>query len=292
MSGLADKPGKYTNFTGEVDNGWSVFKVKNATFELLEKIESFKGEISIRILFEKGDVIGGTLSCANIKHCNFYGDKIEHSVFRDGIFDGGKLENSYWLGGKWVDGEWVKNTNRDKFGQHHILPPPFDKVDKAGDIITEPGRYRNFNGQVICGNSEFYIENGNFDISKRGGYFSHTDIAIHSGKITEGNLDFPTINYVEFYGNEIYSAFWKNGIFNGEKITGFHTKWYDGFFKGGTWKDGMFLGGIWKNGTFDDGIFDGGIWESGDWVGGIWERGFDKEGNYHDENDTPNNWNL
>lgn len=253
MSRIADTPGVYRNF-----NGWIKFKnancqVKNADFELLEEHKKYKGKIDIWIEFERGDVIKGELWYANIEHCNFRGTRIDKSVFRGGTFAGWEFIWSYWLGGEWESGNWG-SYNYDKFGRRRIFPPPFDRFDNADGIITQPGRYKDFNGKIEYGSNEFYIKNGEIEIQDDIG----KNIVVHGGVITKGDLKYATVNYVEFNGNAVYQCDWYDGIFNGI------------IFNDNYWHSGTWLGGKWHN--------------------SYWFGGFDKNGNYHKEFDEPSKW--
>lgn len=287
MSRVADIPGKYTDFSGEIYYNMRGCKVIDSTFELLEKPEKFKGKLDIWILFEKGTIVNGNLYYADIKQCNFYGKNLSHSIFRNGDYREGGIDNSYWLGGTWHNGTWEAN-NYDKFGRERLFPPPFDKIDKiTGTTITVPGRYKNFTGRVQYAYSDFHIVNGDLEIDK--GY-GGSCFSIDNGVITEGQLENAAISYVEFKGKRLQGATWKNGVFDGGEFTGFGGTWEGGTWKGGhwwgnTWEGGTWEGGVWHDGTWLDGTWLGGIWKSG-----VWSGGYDKNGNYHGKDDSPNKW--
>lgn len=85
-----------------------------------------------------------------------------------------------------------------------------------------------------------------------------------------------------------YDGIWENEI------------WRDGIWKDGTWGNGIWKDGIWKNGTWEDGIWEdgtwlsgtwgGGRWKGGKWEGGTWLSGYDANGIFHGENDSPDKW--
>lgn len=265
MSRLADNPGVYEDFSGKIQYKDTDCEVRNADFELLEELKKFKNKIDVWVEFERGDVVSGNLYNANIKHCNFYGSKIRHSVFHNGIFDGGEFAWSYWYDGTWEDGVWIKGF--DKFGRSRLFHPPFDKFNKVKNIITEPGRYKDFTGCVKFGQSDFMIKNGELEIGHKGNW---DVIIVDAGVITEGVLDGAIINYAIFNGDKMYDCNWKDGI-----------------FKKGTFESGIFDGGIWESGTFIICPFAGGAWRNGTWLGG-----FDGEGDWHSAGDSPDNWEL
>lgn len=252
MSGIADKPGAYNNFTGTIKYKHTDCRVRNATFEILEKPRWFKGVKTISILFEDGDVITGKMCNVIAQKCNFYGSTFSYSVFHSGIFKGGEFYMSYWYDGDWQGKFW--RDSFDKFGRDHLYPPPFDRFDKAYNTIIQPGRYANFTGWVKYDDVNFYIKDGELEV---GDSIFHS-IIINGGTITKGHIKKATINQVIFKGDTI------------EKST-----WYDGTWQSGTWFSGEWLGGVWL----------GGIWHDGDWY-----RGYDKYGSHHGKDDSPDKW--
>ena len=71
--------------------------------------------------------------------------------------------------------------------------------------------------------------------------------------------------------------------------------WEFGIWKRGTWNSGIWKKGIWKDGTWkvghwQNGTWEGGTWLGGTWLNGTWEGGYDKNGKYHGEGDSPNKW--
>ena len=75
---------------------------------------------------------------------------------------------------------------------------------------------------------------------------------------------------------------WEKGDFTGLWGGGL---WEDGTFNGGSWIKGTWMKGTWKKGDWQDGI-----WQDGKWENGKWSKGYDKNDNYHDRNDSPDNW--
>lgn len=49
---------------------------------------------------------------------------------------------------------------------------------------------------------------------------------------------------------------------------------------------------IWHNGEWYNGIWNDGCWSSGDWFNGTWISGYDRNGDYHGENNPPSEWNA
>lgn len=270
MSNIAHDAGKYTNFTGTIHYYSVHCEVKNATFELLKSQKRYKNKIDINMVFYQGNITGGEVWNTDIKHCFLDNAMFYFSIFRDGVFNGSKFLESYWLGGKWVDGDW--KLGYDKFGRTRLYSPTlWDKTDKAKDIITEPGRYRNFTGHVMYEDSNFYIANGNFEIGEKLRY----RIVIDGGVITNGTLCQAVIDDVVFKGEEVKESIWNGGTFNGNE--GYSLNWH---------------GGIWKGGKWCRGTWWGGVWEGGDWSYGTWHGGYDKNGNFHHEADNPSWWNI
>lgn len=255
---IASKPGTYNNFIGKIKYGKTDCDINGATFEILEKTKSFKGQKDIDIDFYKGTIVSGSLYHTDIRHCKFKGGELSFSVWRDGIFDGGSINFTTWLDGEWVSGDW-DICNYDKFGRHRLMPPPFDIFDEAKDVITKQGRYRNFTGRVRYGRSDFTIKNGDVEIFNNGIY----PIAIDDGVIKGGFLSKTIVTYAVLNGGQFFDGSWRNGIFNGGVFSGEY--WFDGIFKNGTWENG--------------------IWGGGDWYGG-----YDRKGNYHKKGDNPNKW--
>lgn len=273
MSDIADKPGVYKNFTGEIKFDFTDCIVKKANFKIQEEHIKYKNKTNIFIFFFGGDVVHGNLWNAYIENCNFYGDTLIGSVFKDGTFDGKHFISSYWLGGNWHGGSWDAN-NYDKFSRYRFSPPTlWDDAIVAKGTVTQPGRYKKVNGWVKYEKSNFYIKNGELEVRDKGRH----RISIDDGIIISGNLCGAIINYVEFNGDKVEDSWWKSGNFNGKSFGGVHSLW-----EGGTFNGESRIDGIWRGGTF----------KKGTWENGTWYSGFDKFGNYHDEDDSPNKWNL
>ena len=76
---IADKPGKYKNFTGTIEYKGISGTVRNATFELLDEDET-----------EGIDWYDG--------------------IWENGVWDAGTWYNGTWKNGKWKAGTWFKGT--------------------------------------------------------------------------------------------------------------------------------------------------------------------------------------
>lgn len=257
MSELADKPGKYTNFSGKINYKDSTCVVKRANFELLANEKRYKNQLFIWLVFHGGIVSSGNLHNADIEECQFHGYTIGDSVFRSGIFSGSHFKWSYWLGGEWKLGKW--SNSYDKFGRIRLLPPPFDEFDKADNIITEPGRYKNFTGRVKHGNSDFYIENGELEIcNDMLGY----SLSISDGTVIDGIINYVVANQITIKGDKFNNGIWNDGLFEG------------GIFSKSTWKSGTWIDGTWSSSRLN------------------WYGGFDKNGIWHERGDSPDLWSL
>ena len=71
--------------------------------------------------------------------------------------------------------------------------------------------------------------------------------------------------------------------------------WYDGVWENGTWGSSLrdaniWENGTWKNGTWMNGVWRNGQWEEGEWKKGQWNYGYDKNGEIHEKNDSPDKW--
>lgn len=143
-SGIVNKPGFYTNFTGTIKWNTSDITVENATFE----ISVHRKEI----YFHDGVVSSGIANNIRFFYCNFKGGTANECFFEDGTWDGdvfwggdfgggvwegGLFKNSVWArgtwrdgifnggtwyDGTWLDGDWMLGTwhgGYDKNGNHH-----------------------------------------------------------------------------------------------------------------------------------------------------------------------------
>lgn len=231
MSNIADSPGKYTNFSGVIDWEGTGCEVKNATFEILEREKRFKVRTRIWVIFEQGVVISGDLGCADIKYCDFRGNTLEYSVFRDGIFDGGIFSGGYWFGGEWVDGEWEQGC--DKFGRTRNVPPTmWDKlIDQTSGVANKPGRYENFSGVIEWVDSKLKVQNANFELGARFYY----NLFFNSGTVLGGKACNMMVDH----------CVWKGGLFK----SGW---WLDGTWESGEWYDSYWGGGFDRSGKFHD----------------------------------------
>lgn len=278
MNNIADKPGEYTDFTGSILYKDINCDVKDATFELLKKRKKFKGKINIDAEFKKGEVIVGKLTHVNIKCCIFYGDRIEESVWHDGIFDGNRFHYSYWLDGEWESGEWAYSF--DKFGRARGIPPidwDNDLLSQTSGIASRDGSYEGFNGTIRWAKNNLRVKDANFELGNLSAN-ANDEMFFHSGVVLGGVADEITVNY----------CIWEDGIWTGG--SSFESEWHNGVWKGGTWEDGRWHDGTFDGGTWKDGEWYGGIWLDGEWEGGHWFHGYDWNGRFH--NDSPNNWGL
>ena len=83
FSGIADKPGKYENFTGTIRWMGTVGNVTNATFNL-QKSDRFH-----------------------------HGIWWYHDTWNNGIWDNGLWDYGIWKDGTWIDGQWIDGTWED-----------------------------------------------------------------------------------------------------------------------------------------------------------------------------------
>ena len=126
---LANKPGKYENFTGKIEwkGEWdgTFGTVENATFELKN---SGNGYLIIwedgtwkdgqmfkcdwkKGTWEKGTFIygsweGGTWKNGNFRGGTWDGDYWDNGTFEYGLWNGGVWENGKWMDGTWKQGIW------------------------------------------------------------------------------------------------------------------------------------------------------------------------------------------
>lgn len=255
---VANKPGRYKNFTGKIKCKHTECIVLNATFEILETEKFFKRKIYVGLEFYSGIITGGKLASCDIKHGEIKTDvKIFDSVFRDGVFDGYSFSHSYWLGGEWKGREWLSGF--DKFGRRRgIAPNKWNDmvIDKTRGVANEEGLYDNFTGTIKWYNSLIEVKDAEFELSKKAG----SRIVFHDGSILSGNIRGAIVDYCCFNAGTFHGVDWFGGVFNG------------GVFNGGNWCNGIWLGGTWKN--------------------GYWRGGFDKDGNHHGTYDSPDKWDL
>lgn len=269
----ADIFGFYSDFSGTIKYKETDCEVKNATFELLETEKRFKNIKDIHLEFHRGDVISGNLCYAYIKHCNFYGDTIYSSVFRNGTFNGKDFTISYWYDGVWQNGIW--GLSFDKFGRCRLYPPSeWNKLKLNVDngLIFNPGIYQSFTGRVKVDNNDFIVHNADVEITDK----SNTNSVINGGEITEGNI----------YNFDIFDC-----IITCDKLMDSRVRGCT--FNGGTVAKCRYYDNIWNNGVWENGVWlGGGTWVDGEWHGGIWRGGYDKNGVYHRIYDSPDKWDL
>lgn len=117
---VADKPGLYTNFSGRIEVGETKGKVRNATFEILDKddVINWKNGIWVegtlkKCFWEKGTWESGDCYVywwhdGTFKKGTFNGGNWKKGTFeKDGIWTDGA-----WCGGTWdKDATWVKGTD-------------------------------------------------------------------------------------------------------------------------------------------------------------------------------------
>lgn len=281
MSIVADKPGVYRSFTGAIRWKKTDCKVRDASFELLDEPKRFKGRTNIYIMFERGLVTDGTFFGVNIKECDFRGYKVFHSVFHSGIFDGFIFDDSHWLDGTWKRGHW--SGGYDKFNRFRMFPPvDWDIKEKTINTrrATYDGVYHNFTGTIEFGDNSFKVKNADFDLRLRYG----ADNELEDDK-----------DEIYMYCGELLSGGCHQLIATNCKIRG--GTWCEATFQGCDCYGGLIDDSHWEDGTWHDGIWRDSYWESGTWHGGVWESGFwiqgyDKDGNFHSENDSPDKWDL
>jgi hypothetical protein len=193
-------------------------------------------------------------------------------TWKDGAWWYGTWHNGTWEGGEWNGGAWYKGTWKggyDKFGDYHQTGDSPDKwILKSHWIykakISKDSKYTSKNGYI-------YWEDGTWHdgVWRRGDFLK--------GTWENGTWDFGVFG-------SLHEGIWLDGDFRG------------GTFRGKLWKNGnfqgSFIGDVWENGTFK-GIWDGNTWLGGTWIeGSLWNGGYDKYGNYHEEDDSPDQWNL
>ena len=94
LSGIADSPGRYENFTGGINWQETHGTVANATFELPEETDR-------PIVWHKGIWADGTW------HNGIWnGGTWEDGDWEGGIWMGGTWNFGDWRNGKWYDGTW------------------------------------------------------------------------------------------------------------------------------------------------------------------------------------------
>lgn len=233
MNDIASKPGKYIDFSGEIWYGFTMCEVKNANFELLKEVKSFKDKFVIGVVFTKGDIVDGKLWHTDVEKCGVCKAKASHCVFRRGTFMG-DLESSCWYGGTWQGNVWVENT--DKFGRIRNLPPTKwndEYINKHDRIANKAGEYNDFSGRVVWKKSDFEVRNATFELVENPN--NQSSVFVDKGTIIGGLL----VNVT------IYDCNFENGKFR------------NSVFKGGTWLDGHWilsewLGGFDKHGTYHE----------------------------------------
>ena len=193
-------------------------------------------------------------------------------IWKDGTWENGTWHDGIWEKGTWKDGAWYKGTwlgGYDKFSNfHHEGDSPNKWILKDHWIYSAK----------ISKDSKYKIKDN---------IFTWEDGVWHSGTwekgiFLKGTWEKGTWEYGTFGDRE--NGVWKDGTFK------------SGNFRGKLWKNGNF-NGVWLSGVWENGVFVG-IWESGTWLGGkwmgnsIWSGGYDKFGNYHEEDDSPDKWDL
>lgn len=111
LSGIADSPGRYENFTGGINWKETHGKVENATFELTEESDR-------PIVWHKGIWADGTW------HNGIWnGGTWEDGDWEGGIWMGGTWNFGDWRNGKWYDGTWnggIWKYGYDSNGNCHL----------------------------------------------------------------------------------------------------------------------------------------------------------------------------
>ena len=139
------------------------------------------------------------------------------------------------------------------------------------NVADKPGKYEHFTGKIGWMGTIGNVTNATFTLQKSDRF--HCGIWWYSGTWNSGFWD----NGVWEYGT------WKDG-------TWIDGQWIDGTWNGGTWEGGDWKGGNWMGGTWNLGDWWKGTWYDGTWNGGTWEDGYDKNGNRHLADDSPNKW--
>lgn len=251
---LATNIGTYENFTGRMLHNDANCLVENATFEILEEVKTFKGVCDIQIVFYDGTVNMGGVNNFDIRNGVFCENVyISKSIFRNGIFNGSNIFQSYWLGGRFNGCGY--SPLYDKFGRmRYKTPKEWDNKNITSGIANKIGTYNNFSGTIKWNKNDAIVKDAEFELTSG---ISYKSLNFLGGTIVDGIITDANIQY---------------GIFKNGKIE--KSNWSGGIFEGGTW-----FNGYWYRG----------IWESGHWLDGIWHGGYDKNGTYHIVN-PPNKW--
>lgn len=123
QSNIANKPGKYENFTGTIDwgNGKVKGEVSGANFELISS-RKYKSASYINVVtlikwhsgtWENGDFAFGIWENGAWKNGNFNGlwlDGTWENGSFTGTWKGGTWKNGIFCGGCWEDGIWEDGT--------------------------------------------------------------------------------------------------------------------------------------------------------------------------------------
>lgn len=147
---IADKAGKYENFTGKIV--WKDIdgEVENATFELIDNVfwkfmefekGTWKNGVAKESSFEACHWLNGeAINCSMEKDVIFENGKFVGDggyIYFGGTFKGGSFDHGYWIlsdtpiweGGKWIDGleyaDWDDFDNHE--GVHHGMNDSPDK---------------------------------------------------------------------------------------------------------------------------------------------------------------------
>ena len=100
---IADKPGKYENFTGQIDWEGTKGKVKNAYFYLSDYS-------SCKIIFYEVTWIDGTWTDGAWENGNWKDGIWKEGLWKNGTWKNGIWENGHWNNGNWKDGTWENGT--------------------------------------------------------------------------------------------------------------------------------------------------------------------------------------
>ena len=109
---IANQPGEYKNFTGEIKWKGTRGKVRNATFELFQD-----GDYDKDILWYDGIWEKGTFNDGYWKKGIWKGGTWNGGTWRDGIFENGTWDGGTWKDGTWEYGKWL--NGKDKSGKTH-----------------------------------------------------------------------------------------------------------------------------------------------------------------------------
>jgi hypothetical protein len=132
------------------------------------------------------------------------------------------------------------------------------------------------------------IKNGSIKVGSDAKYDVKSDLEWYNGTWKSGTWQGGEWQDGTWVDGEWEKGVWENGIWqDGTWING---TWFNGTWEDGTWKYGIWYDGTWNGGTWKNGIWAKGTWLGGTWNDGTWKGGYDKDGNYHQRDDSPDKW--